>query len=473
MAKSRGTASDVIRLANAQAFCNNVALMPDHVSHDASMLLAFRAENVRSFRDQIELSMIATSVSEPDFVRQVDWREGGRPIGVVPVAGVFGPNASGKSNLLEAMDDMRMYVLESFRRDLRPAEHWPFGLDPETRKRPSRYEIDLVLDGIRTEYGFALDQDRIIEEWALRYPRGRAALLFHRQGEEVEVGASGRGETRTVEKLLRPNSLFLSAAAAASHSLLLPLHEWFRRNLQLAHEGNRPNRQAFTIQQLGDDNNREHVLDMLRAADLGIVGAKEHAIRLDPRMKERMERAIRLMVGDEIRLQDDELDRMLSVERFGFTLLHQGAEDNVELPPGYESLGTLVWLGLVGAVTAALTDGAVLLADELDASLHPALVAELVRLFQEPRTNPNRAQLIFNSHDPTILGDSSEDRLLGRDQIWFTEKLIDGNSRLYPLTELRPRKHEAIGRRYLDGRYGAMPILSRQDFDRIASVADE
>jgi hypothetical protein len=448
--------------------------MPDNVARSASMLLSFRAENVRSFRDQIELSMIATSVSEPDFVRQVDWREGGRPIGVVPVAGVFGANASGKSNLLEAMDDMRMYVLESFRRDLLPSEHWPFRLDPETRERPSRYEVDLVLDGVRTEYGFTLDKERIIEEWAYRYPHGRAALLFHRRGEEVEVGAPGRGETRAVEMLLRPNSLLLSAAAAANHSLLLPLHQWFRRNLQLAHERNRPNRQAFTIQQLSDDNDREHVLDMLRAADLGIVGAKEHAIRLDPRMKERMERAIRLMVGDEIRLEDDELDRVLSVERFGFTLLHQGAEDDVELLPGSESLGTLVWLGLVGAVTAALTDGAVLLADELDASLHPALVAELIRLFQNPRTNPNRAQLIFNSHDPTVLGDSGEDRLLGRDQIWFTEKLIEGNSRLYPLTELRPRKHEAIGRRYLDGRYGAMPILSRQDFNRIipALVSD-
>lgn len=447
--------------------------MSGNVAQDASVMLAFRAENVRSFRDQIELSMVSTHMSEPGFVRQVDWREGGRPIGVVPVAGVFGPNASGKSNLLEAMDDMRMYVLESFRRDLRADEHWPFGFDPEARARPSRYEVDLVLEGVRTKYGFALDRERIVEEWAFRYPRGRAAMLFYRKGEEVEVGTAGRSETRTVQKLLRANSLLLSAAAAANHSLLLPLHQWFRRNLRYAHESNRPDRQAFTIKQLSDEREREHVLDMLRAADLGIVGAREHAIRLDPRMKERMERAIRLLVGDESRLEDDDLDRVLNVEGFGFTLLHQGTEDSIELPPGYESLGTLVWLGLVGVVINALTDGTMLLADELDASLHPALVAELIRLFQDPRTNPNQAQLIFNAHDPTVLGDSSEERLLGRDQIWFTEKRMDGNSRLYPLTELRPRKHEAIGRRYLGGRYGAMPILSRQEFDRIAPVPNE
>lgn len=444
--------------------------MQADLGHDASVLLAFRAQNVRSFRDEIELSMIATPRSEPRYVRQIEWREDGQPIGVVPVAGVFGANASGKSNLLEAMDDMRMYVLESFRRELRSGEHWPFRLDPEARKRPSRYEIDLVLNGVRTEYGFALDEHRILEEWAFRYPHGRAALLFHRRGDEVRIGAHGRGETRAVERLMRPGSLLLSAAAAANHSLLLPLHDWFRHNLQLAHERNRPNRQALTIKQLSDDASRERVLDMLRAADLGIVDAKEHAVHLDPRVRERMERAIRLMLGDEIRLEDDELDRALSVANFGFTLVHEGAGDNIELAPGLESLGTLVWLGLVGAAVAALVGGAVLLADQLDASLHPALVAELIRLFQDPRTNPARAQLIFNSHDPTILGDSSEDRPLGRDQIWFTEKLIDGSSRLYPLTDLRPRKNEAIGRRYLDGRYGATPILSRQDFDRVVSV---
>jgi hypothetical protein len=444
--------------------------MAASVAHNASVLLAFRVENVRSFRDEIEFSMLATPRSEQDCVRQVDWREAGQPIGVLPVAGVFGANASGKSNFLEAMDDMRMYVLESFRRNLRPSERWPFGLDPEANERPSRYEIDLVLDGVRTEYGFALNAERIVEEWAYRYPRGRAALLFHRQGDDLEVGSSGRGETRTAEKVLRPNSLLLSVAAAINHSLLLPLHEWFRRNLQLAHARNRIARQAFTINRLTDDATRERILDMLRAADLGIVDAKEHPVPLDPRVKEQMERAIREMLGEEGRLDDDEVDLALKLETFGFTLIHQGARDSVELSPAFESVGTLVWLGLVGAVITALEDGAVLLADELDASLHPALVTELIRLFQDPSTNPNRAQLIFNSHDPTILGDSSESRLLGRDQIWFTEKLADGNSRLYPLLELRPRKHEAVGRRYLDGRYGATPILSHQDFDRLSPL---
>ncbi len=439
--------------------------MQDQVAHDASMLLAFRAENARSFRDQIDFSMIATSRAEPRVVREISWQESGRPIKVVPVAGVFGANASGKSNFLEAMDDMRMYVLESFRRNLRPGERWPFRLDTEAQRSPSRYEIDLVLDGVRHEYGFALDDEQILEEWAFRYPRGRPALLFERKGEQVEAGSAGRSDTRAVERLLRPNALFLSAAAAANHPLLLPLHAWFHRNLRFARSGNRPGRQAFTIEQLKHEGRRERILNMLRAADFGIVDAKEHEISIDPLVKEHMERAIREMMGDEDRADNDEVGPPLKLNAVGFTLVHQGVKDLVELPLECESMGTQVWLGLIGAVVAALSDGVVLLADELDASLHPTLVAQLVRLFQDSHTNPHRAQLVFNAHDPTMLGDSSDNRLLGRDQIWFTDKQADGNSRLFPLTDFSPRKNEAIGRRYLDGRYGATPILSQQDFD--------
>jgi uncharacterized protein len=154
----------------------------------------------------------------------------------------------------------------------------------------------------------------------------------------------------------------------------------------------------------------------------------------------------------------------------GVRLIHRGAAGDVELNAHEESLGTLVWFGLVGPVVEALAKGEVFLADELDASLHPALVAQLVRLFQDPATNPRWAQLVFNSHDVTILGDSVGDRLIGRDQVWFTEKRSDGSTRLYPLADLDPRKEEAIGRRYLAGRYGATPILSSQEFDATADL---
>ena len=435
------------------------------------MLLTFRAKNVRSFRDEMELSMLAGARAEAAFVREIDWRESGRPLKVVPVAGIFGANASGKSNVLEGLDDMRMYVLDSYRREIEMGEHWPFRLDHDAFGAPSSYEIELVLNGIRHEYGFVLDRDRILEEWAFRFPRGRPAVLFSRSGDDIEAGSVGRAETRRVARLVRPNSLFLSAAAAAEHSLLKPLHGWFQRNLRMAGAGNREPRQMLTVTMLEDESFRERLLTMLRAADLGIVDARKQTI--DPERRATLERALKVFLG-EMGLADEAESMLGSMDlnNMGFSLVHKGRDSTAEFFQGNESQGTKVWLGLIGTVTQALSSGHVLLVDELDASLHPALVAEVVRMFQSPDTNPHRAQMIFNAHDPAILGDSSDDRTLGRDQTWFTEKLGDGSTRLYPLTDFRPRKNEAIGRRYLAGRYGAVPILARQQFDSVGEMID-
>ena len=434
----------------------------------ASVLLAFRAKNVRSFRDEIELSLLSTRLAEEGVVRSVTWREGGRPIGVLPVAGVFGANASGKSNVVKAMDDMRAHVLHSFRTGSPTGgiARRPFLLDQAAKREASRFEVDLVLEGVRHEYGFALDDDHVLEEWAYRYPHGKAVRLFHRWGNEVELGAAERVKGRAVLELLRPNALFLSTAASANHPVLLPIYAWFARNLRLAEASSRQFRQALTTQLLDDDARRGQVLALLRAADLGITGAKKY--QLDPVVKDRLQRAVRILAGQEGDL--DSAEEGPAFDQLGVRLTHRGAAGDIELDAHDESLGTLVWFGLVGPVIEALADGAVLLADELDASLHPALVAELIRLFQDPKSNPRRAQLVFNTHDATILGDSTSDRPIGRDQVWFTEKRTDGSTRLYPLSDLDPRKEEAIGRRYLAGRYGATPILSHQEFDVSAEL---
>ncbi|MGO9782068.1 MAG: AAA family ATPase [Streptosporangiaceae bacterium] len=435
---------------------------------DASVLLAFRAENVRSFRDEFELSLLSTRLADEDVVRLVTWREGGRPIGVLPVAGVFGANASGKSNVLKAMDDMRGRVLHSFRAGSPTGgiSRNPFLLDQAGQREPSRFEVDLVLEGVRFEYGFALDDERVLEEWAYRYPHGKAVRLFHRRDSCVEHGSAERARGRAVEALLRPNALFLSTAASANHPVLLPIYAWFARNLRLAEASSREFRQALTTQLLNDDARRGQVLALLRAADLGITGARKY--ELDPVMKERLQRAVRILAGQEG--EPDGTDEGPSFDQLGVRLIHRGGAGEVELDTREESLGTLVWFGLVGPIIEALADGAVLLVDELDASLHPALVAELIRLFQDPESNPRRAQLVFNSHDASILGDSTSTHLMGRDQIWFTDKRADGSTRLYPLSDLDPRKEEAVGRRYLAGRYGAVPILSRQEFDASAEL---
>lgn len=455
-----------------RGFSAMISLMTEEDSSMAqSMLLAFRAENVRSFRDPLEFSLEATAMAEDGVPRGVPWREGGRRLlYVLPAAGIFGANASGKTNLLRVMDDMRRVVLTSFRATSRSGRilRRPFRLDPDSEKAPSEFSVDLVLNGIRHEYGFRVDDSRVIEEWARRYPHGKAALLFRRRADHpIELGESNRARSRAVTEILRPNSLFLSAAAAANHPDLLPLYEWFETNLMLAEASSRERRWMYTAHLLTHDDSRQRVLDMLHAADLGITDARTR--KPDPEMMERLQRVMRILSDSE-----DETGPPVSDEDsfMDLTLSHQGTSANVEFEVSDESLGTLVWLGLVGPVLDALARGTVLLADELEASLHPTLVSQLVRTFQSPTSNSKGAQLIFNSHEAGLLGNSVGERILGRDQVWFTEKLPDGRTRLYPLTDLNPRKDEALSRRYLAGRYGATPIISDAEFTALgASVS--
>lgn len=225
----------------------------------------------------------------------------------------------------------------------------------------------------------------------------------------------------------------------------------------------------FSTNMLDDSPKREAALSLLRAADLGVVGVNKH--EPDAELKAKIGKVMRVLNDDE---EDDD---SVSVEAMRFALEHQAGSSSCELDSYDESLGTLIWLGLVGPVIEAMSTGSVLLVDELDASLHPALVSRLIALFDDPDTNPLRAQLIFNTHDVTVLGDSADPRLIERDQIWFTEKESDGSSRMYALSDFSPRKNEAIARRYLAGRYGGVPILSDSQFrdatEQFASIPED
>ena len=409
--------------------------------------------------------MMATAMSERQYVRELPWREGGSPARVLPVAGVFGANASGKTNLIKVMHDMRGYVLHSFRYGNpggRSSSRTRFLLDFAIQEQSvCAFEIEIVLHGIKHDYGFVVDDNLVLEEWAYHYPNGRAALLFHREGGNVQPGSTGRSRTRAVEDLLRPNALYLSTAAAANHPLLLPLYLWFQRNMWMAAGDSRPLRQALTAEMLDNEKQRGAILELLWAADLGIVGAQKH--KIDPVMQERLQHAIRILTGTEGE-PEDELSPTLG-ELEGVELVHRGADGDFVIPSDEESLGTMVWFGLVGPILQSLETGSLLLVDELDASLHTELVECIVLLFQNPETNPNRAQLIFNSHDTNLLGSTDDSRLLGRDQIWFTEKSNEGKSNIYSLREYNPRKREAVEKRYLDGHYGGKPIVISGGFD--------
>ena len=397
------------------------------------MLLGFRVANVLSFRDEQRLSLVATELNDGS-ARPTGIRERGKVISAVPVLGIYGANASGKTNVLAALHQMRAAVLESLQwfSEPQPVRRVPFALDPTLRKKSSFYEVEILLaDGVRYTYGFEIDDKRIHGEWLHAYPKGRKQVWFDRQDDRLDFPGEGlRGEKLELARRTRDDALFLSVAAQFNHEQLLPVFQWFRDNLSLiSPEEGKGWRDAIVRRLvLNDPEFREHMVRVLQVADLGITGFDETAL-----------------AQGEIRL------------------LHRTRTRDVPLDFGSESLGTRSWFGLVGTLLNAFGTGATVLIDELDASLHPAMSAEIVHMFSDPEANPRGAQLLFTTHDVTLLHTLlGNDRVLDRDTVWLTEKDAEGATELYPLTSLRPppRKEDNLLRKYLLGTYGGVPRVS-------------
>ena len=218
--------------------------MIDQIDSSAApnALLSFTARNVRSYWDEVNLSLLGTRLSEADVVRELTVAGSPAPVSVLPVAGIFGANASGKSTMLRAMADMRKIVLGSFRRGDRETRlpRNSFLLHREGPQRPSRFAVDLILDGVRWQYGFDIDDHRVLDEYAYHYPRGRQALVFRRNLDDGDpiFGPVFRSSGRALVRLVRENALLLSVAGAAAGgsdedrpgiaNLLGPLFAWFR-----------------------------------------------------------------------------------------------------------------------------------------------------------------------------------------------------------------------------------------------------
>jgi hypothetical protein len=206
----------------------------------------------------------------------------------------------------------------------------------------------------------------------------------------------------------------------------------------------------------------DQVTELMQFADLGICTARVRKEEMTETERDRLRSifgATAIPGGGERQLQEF-LDRSSRVIEFGHST--GDARGPVYLPLNVESLGTQVWFSLVGPVIRAVNSSDTLLVDELDASLHPHLTSEVLNIFRDPTKNPKQAQLIFTSHDTTLLGSMLGDKELRRDQVWFTEKKGDGASILYPLTDFAPRKSENLERGYLQGRYGAVPYLDEE-----------
>lgn len=423
------------------------------------MLLHFRVANFRSLRDEQELSMIATRPDDPGGVVHLE----NLGLDVLRVAAIYGANAAGKSNVLAAFQFMCNAVPRSHRawKPEGPVPREPFLLDREMRSAPSLFEVDFLLEAVRYSYGFKLDDEQVLEEWLFAFPHKRPQLWFRRAADAAdpfEFGKQLKGNNRVLAGLTRKNSLFLSVAAENNHPALLPVYSWFSSRVKFAVAKDRDTRTLFTARLFQQDERRSTLLEFLRRADLGISDLSLREEPMDKLTTEVLKLAMKEMketMPEQAALQEIELNyKVPRVE-----LLHSTAQGPISLPFARESAGTQAWFALLGPILQALEAGSVLCVDELDASLHPHLAVEVIRIFEDPVRNPRGAQLVFNTHDTTLLGNLLGEPALRRDQVWFVEKDAAGATHLYSLSEFKPRKSENLERGYLQGRYGAVPFI--------------
>jgi predicted ATPase len=416
------------------------------------VLIQFRVENHRSLRDEQILSLAATSDKVGTHVLRVE----GLGEALVPVVAIYGANASGKSNVLAALSFLRHAVVDSQRTwDVEGTPQDPFRLSRKSSE-PSLYEVDVVIDGVRYRYGFQLSASRIEEEWLFAWPHGRKAMWFERDGDRFEFGKTLHGENDAIRGFTRPNSLFLSAAAQNNHTTLLPLFRYFSAwQFSLERGPGLYGRAWFALaaaRRLDPQSgaaDRDAIMQLLQGADTGIVD-----VRVEPAREEELD----LDLG----VQQDTTLRALGSRWKAPTMVfrHRTVDgEHAWLPLASESAGTLALLKLAPPILDTLRSGGLLCIDELEASLHPTLALNVVRLFNDPKHNPHHAQLVFATHDTNLLGSLVGEPALRRDQIWFTEKDENGGTHLYPLTDFHPRKEENLERGYLQGRYGAVPFL--------------
>lgn len=412
------------------------------------MLIEFRVRNYRSIRDEIVVSFAASNDKKLADTHLA--MTGIKNLAhVVRSAVVYGPNASGKSTLLQALAFMRAVVAESAT-IIQPGQSYnvqPFRLDADCVVQPTEFEISFILNGMRHQYGFSLTPERIIDEWLLVYRTAKPQQWFSRRFDEksqsstYEFSTHLTGPRKLWEESTRPNALFLSTAAQLNSELLGPVFRWLVEQSIYFGAGLTPPPDR-TTELLQTDIGKRAVRDFLASADISISD-----VLSVPRQGFQQ----KIMFGPEGTKVTREEQEVLMPQ-----FVHKTERGSANFELHEESQGTQRLYALVAPILDVLKHGRLLIVDELDSSLHPLLVRWLVRMFHQPELNPLGAQLLFTTHDTSLL----DRTLFRRDQIWFTEKDRDQATQVYPLTDFSPRETEAWERGYLIGRYGAVPFLN-------------
>ena len=377
---------------------------------------------------------------------------------------VYGRNASGKSNLLKSFKAIQYMVIYSadHKVDDKIAPYEPYKLDKGFRNQPVEFLIDFIgSNGIRYQYSVGYDEKKIVYERLRYYPKSQPAWLFRREiGKKINYGESLTGKKRDIEDLLYDNQLFLSKIGTEKNEQLAIPYSFFSEGLFVSniHDTEYDNVliQLFTNKMGNDDIPffKENINKLMCVADTGIHSIDIQESEID-----------RESLPEE--MTDEDKDEIIERYKYKIRTSHKEFENGEEVGKidfnlADESTGTLKLLAVGGLILEALADGQILVIDELDKSLHPKLTRMLINIFRTPKLNPNRAQLIFATHDVSLL----DNELFRRDQVWFAEKEFEGYSHYYSISDIPGvRVNVPYEKWYMSGRFGATPVINENELD--------
>lgn len=416
------------------------------------MLIEFSVENFKSIRERQSLSMVASNYYKElreENTFEVDSPE--RFSRLLKSCVIYGANASGKSSLVEAMAFVDEFVCNSAKESQAGDEIdvTPFKLSRKTSEADTEFEVNFFEAGIRYQFGFSVNAERVTGEWLYAYPGGHSQKLFVRRfSEETEgylytwgknfLGGRRRSDWRSNT---RQNALFLSTAVQLNCEQLEPAFNWFKK--RVATLDPRVLSSGYTISKF--EEHKDAILSFLSAADLFIADIKINRFKFDPSViPENMPATLR----------DEFVKSMTGRDITEPRFFLQSIDDDglVEFEDSEMSAGTKALFSFAGPWVDVISNARVLFVDELDSSLHPLVVHQLITLLHKVGS---KAQVVFTTHDTSILGKN----ILRRDQVWMIEKDRNQSSVLTPLSDFSVREDEALEKGYLSGRYGGVPFV--------------
>lgn len=422
------------------------------------MLLSFAVTNFRSVRERVELNMLKTSLKglSSNYFKCVNKAQ------VLKSAVIYGPNASGKSNVLRAIKALEYLVIRSS--SLKPddiiAPYEPHKLEKNHSSLPVVFEVNFIANKFQYEYLVAFKEDKIEQEELYYYPNNTKTLLYSRfVGKEMKFGDYYKGAKKTLEKLLLPNQLFLSKAAENNVDTLLDPYRFFTKGLMVYplmeeyHENTLHKLYAKRIAEDKGSGFSKRFNSLICALDTGITSVTAEEVdwgdyKFPGNMPEDLKKKVQENYKYDIKTKHPLFD---GAENIGFESFD--VDD--------ESTGTKSLFVIGGIILEALEKGGVLVVDEFEKNLHPSITQFLIQLFHNPLVNPKNAQLVFATHDITQLSNDN----FRRDQVWFTEKNEYGATSLYRCSDISGiRLGTPLDKWYATGRFGATPIINEIDF---------